>query len=79
MSFGSLLYHIVFSTEGRRPVIDEEVRQPLVAYLGEIVRELGGKAFIVGGTCDHVHLLLSLPSTISLSSAMRVVKANSSK
>src|SRR5260370_8634407 len=37
------------------------------------------KALAVGGIEDHVHLLLSLPTTITVAKAIQVIKANSSK
>jgi REP element-mobilizing transposase RayT len=33
----------------------------------------------VGGMEDHVHILLSLPATISISKAMQLIKGGSSK
>lgn len=36
-------------------------------------------ALAVGGVVDHVHALLSLPSTQSVSKAMQLLKGNSSK
>ena len=37
------------------------------------------KALAVGGVADHVHLLLSLPATLSVSKAMQLLKGNASK
>ena len=37
------------------------------------------KALAVGGMPDHIHILLSLPSTISISKAIQIIKGNSSK
>jgi putative transposase len=37
------------------------------------------KALAIGGVEDHVHLLLSLPSTLALAKALQLIKANSSK
>jgi REP element-mobilizing transposase RayT len=37
------------------------------------------KALAVGGVADHVHLLLSLSSTMTISMAMQLVKGGSSK
>ena len=34
---------------------------------------------LINGTADHVHLLLRLPPTVSVSEAMRVLKTNSSR
>lgn len=36
------------------------------------------KALSVGGSDDHVHILLSLPSTITIAEAMRIIKSESS-
>lgn len=47
--------------------------------MGGLVKELKGKPIIINGMSDHVHLLISLPSNVSVSEAMRFVKANSSK
>jgi len=71
--------HIIFSTKDRMPLINDELKPELHAYLGGMVRELKGKAYSINGTADHVHLLISLPPTISLSEAMKFIKANSSR
>ena len=33
----------------------------------------------IGGVADHVHVLLSLPPTLSIAKAMQLLKGNSSK
>lgn len=75
----NLLTHIIFSTKGREPLIQAEVKPDLLAYMGGIVRELKGLPLILNGTQDHVHLLVQLPPTLCVSDALRVIKANSSK
>ena len=37
------------------------------------------KALSIGGVEDHVHLLLSLPATMSIAKAMQLIKGGSSK
>ena len=37
------------------------------------------KTLAVGGAADHVHVLLSLPPTVSVAKAMQLLKGNSSK
>ncbi len=76
-AYTNLLTHIVFSTKERIALIDDEIKSELHAYLGGLVRELGGKAYIVNGTKDHVHLLVSLPPKIAISDAVRFIKSNS--
>jgi putative transposase len=78
-SFSSSLHHCVFATKGREPWLTPEIRERLWPYLGGIARENGMKALAIGGVADHVHLLLSLPATISVSKAMQLIKGNSSK
>jgi REP element-mobilizing transposase RayT len=78
-TFAKLLYHVTFSTKGRAAVIDTELKPRLHAYMGGIIRELEGRAIIVGGTADHAHLLLSLPPRVALADVMRLVKTNSSR
>jgi putative transposase len=41
-SYTNLLYHIVFSTKDRRPLITPEYEIRLYDYLGGTIRKLGG-------------------------------------
>jgi len=78
-TLGNILLHIIFSTEGRRPLIKPDFRDDLFAYLGGIVREIKGTALIVNGTADHVHMLVRIRPAHSVAEVIRVIKANSSK
>ena len=75
----NLLVHLIFSTKERKPVISTDIKEDLCAYLGGIVREMGGVALIVNGTADHVHMLVRIPTGHSIAEVARVVKANSSR
>jgi putative transposase len=75
----SCLVHLVFSTSGRKPTIRGKMRDRLHAYLGGIARENAMVAIAVGGVADHVHLLLSLPSTVPIAKAVQLLKSGSSK
>jgi len=77
-TFTNLLTHLIFSTKDREPVIVPEIKSELFAYLGGLTRELKGKAYGINGTDDHIHLLISLPPSVSISEALRFIKANSS-
>ena len=59
-------------------MITPEIQLRLWAYMGGIAREHDKKALSVGGTDDHVHLLLSLPPMVPLAKAMREIKSSSS-
>ncbi|MCA1629524.1 MAG: IS200/IS605 family transposase [Acidobacteria bacterium] len=75
----SLHYHLVFSTKDRRPLIEAAWRGRLHAFLGGAVRTCGGVAEIVGGTGDHVHLLIGLRATHRLADVLREIKQSSSR
>lgn len=74
----NLLYHIIFATKNREPMISPEWRARLHDYLGGAVRGLGGVPQGVGGVSDHVHLLVGLKPTHCLSDFMRDLKKASS-
>ena len=78
-SYICCLIHIVFSTAERRPLIRDDIRGRLHGYIGGIARENAMAAIAVGGVADHVHILLSLPRTISVAKAVQLLKGGSSK
>jgi putative transposase len=78
-TYTSLWYHLVFSTKNRTPSIQDTWKSDLHSYLGGIVRAEKGIALEIGGMPDHVHLLVQLKATHSLSDFMRILKSNSSK
>jgi len=79
VSYVSSYFHCVFSTRERRPLISPELQERLWPYLGGIARQNEMKAIEIGGVSDHIHILLSLPSTLSIAKAMQLIKGGSSK
>ncbi len=79
MSYVSSYFHCVFSTKERRPLIPSPLRNRLWPFLGGIARQNQMKALEIGGMPDHVHILLSLPSTLSIAKALQLIKSGSSK
>src|SRR6266850_7185544 len=75
----SNLMHCTFGTKDRYPFVDSELESRLWPYLGGIARENRIKALAIGGTADHVHALLSLPSMMSFAKAVQLIKGGSSK
>ena len=79
MSYVSSHIHCVFSTKERRPLIQPPLGERLWPFLGGIARQNGMKAIEIGGAPDHVHMLLSMPSTLSIAKALQLIKGGSSK
>ena len=74
----SLLYHLVFATKYREPLIAPQWRSRLHEYLGGVTRGLDGTPQGIGGVSDHVHLLVGLKPTHCVSDFMRELKKASS-
>ena len=79
MSYVSSYFHCIFSTKERNRLITPELRERLWPFMGGIARQNKMKAVEIGGVEDHVHLLLSLPSTLPISKALQLIKGGSSK
>jgi len=76
-TYTKILVHCIFSTKNRRPQISEPDK--LWSYLRGIARNRGTDTLAVGGTANHVHMLLALPSCLTIAQLMRDLKANSSR
>jgi len=78
-TYTSIYIHFVFSTKNRENLIDKKVRSQLHAYLGGIAKEIKLVPLAIGGTSNHVHLLISMTTAISISKCLQLLKANSSR
>jgi putative transposase len=78
-TYTNLLYHLVFSTKNRTPLITDALHPDLFPYIGGIIRGEGGKLLEIGGMSDHIHLLAKLKPTKSISEMLNRIKAKSSK
>lgn len=71
--------HITFHIKtGIHPIVSDDLPR-FFAYIGGCVRAQGAKALAVGGMPDHIHILASIPATITLSEFVKKIKVWSSK
>jgi REP element-mobilizing transposase RayT len=63
----------------RRILVPANLQQRLWPYIAGIARLNKFKALAVGGVPDHAHVLLSLPTAMSVAKAVQLVKGGSSK
>jgi REP element-mobilizing transposase RayT len=75
----NLIYHIVFSTKNREPVITAPIRESLYRYMGGIIRGEGGVLLEIGGMPDHVHLVARFKAEPSVATMVKIVKSKSCK
>ena len=78
-TYTALHYHVVFSTKNRESWLAAAKENRIWEYFGGIARSNGMKALKVGGYDDHIHILLALPATISVSKAVQLLKGASSR
>jgi len=78
-TFTQIYVHIVFSVKGRQNLIQKSWKDELHKYICGIVNGKEQKVYAIGGMADHIHLLVSIKPTISISDLVRDIKANSSK
>ena len=72
-----VLVHCVFSTKQRANLIPDP--DELCQYLTGIARAKKITLLAAGGTANHIHLLLAIPPTMTLSKAVQELKSNSSR
>jgi putative transposase len=78
MPYWRLFYHITWGTKNRLALISADFEPSLHNVLAAKATNLGGIVHAVGGVSDHVHLVVSVPPSISLSDFIGQVKGNSS-
>ena len=76
--YSELVYHFVWGTRNREPLIIPEVEALIVPYIEEKCRQLGYRLHAVGCVEDHVHLLLTLKPTDTVADVVRRLKGSSS-
>ena len=78
-TYVSAYVHYVFSTKNRIHAIPSCLQPDLWSYIGGIARANAATALAVGGTDNHAHVLLILPSIISVAHGVQLLKSGSSK
>jgi len=78
-TYAQNVVHVVFSTKDRHKAIGKEFQPRLWAYVAGICKKIGIFVWAIGGTEDHVHLLVQIPATLPLAKAVLTTKSNSSR
>lgn len=78
-SYSQIFIHLVFSTKQRAPIIRPNFEEELNSYIINSGKEFDLQVLAIGGTENHLHVLLILPPKLSVSEAARIIKGGSSK
>ncbi|MDE5647604.1 MAG: IS200/IS605 family transposase [Muribaculaceae bacterium] len=79
MSYIRHYFHIVFSPKGRNSVIQLNAEAEIYSMITSLIMKYKGYVYAINGMADHIHLLVSLPTTVTHSEIIRVAKQESSK
>ncbi len=71
--------HLIFHVKSTGVKMRAEDLDRIFAYIGGIIKGIGGLPIEIGGMTDHVHIFTSLPKNMSLADFVRAIKADSSK
>ncbi|MFY7806665.1 MAG: IS200/IS605 family transposase [Limnoraphis robusta] len=77
MSLWRLYYHLVWTTKERQPLIKADKEEKLYAYIINKSDQLNCIIHAIGGIEDHIHLVVSIPPTLSISEFVKKIKGSS--
>jgi putative transposase len=79
MPFWQLYYHVVWSTDRRLPLISPQIESQVHEIVRLVATRHGVTVHAVGGTEDHIHLVIEAPPTVMLSRVIGRIKGASSR
>ena len=69
----------VFAVKYRNGLIHSSFKDELYQYITGIIKANNHKLLAINGMSDHIHILIGMRPTQSISELMQIIKANSSK
>lgn len=78
-SLSNVLVHLIFSTKDRRPLIRDDVREALHAYIVGILENQQSPSLCTNSVEDHADVLFVLSKNLPLAKVVQEVKQSSSK
>ena len=76
-TYSATFFHCVFSTKNRTNIISKQFQPKLWDYIGGIEKQNGMQSLRVGGTANHVHIALHIPTSMPIALATVVILSHS--
>jgi len=76
--YSQVYIHLVFSPKRREGCIYEEIQEEVFRYISRIITNKHHKSIAVSGMPDHIHILVGLNTSVSISDLVREIKRSSS-
>jgi putative transposase len=77
-TFTQMYVQLVFAVKNREAVLTKDIRNRVFEYKSGIISNMKYKSIIVNGTSNHIHILLGLNPSISVSDTVHDIKRGSS-
>jgi REP element-mobilizing transposase RayT len=78
-TYTQLYIHLVFAVKYRASLISSSWDERLRLYITAILQNNGHKMLAINNMPDHIHMLIGLNPTQSISDLMRIIKGDSSE
>ena len=78
-NYGYAIYQIVFSTKYRENTLIKENREELYRYIWGVLKNKKCHLYRIGGVEDHLHIILDLHPTQSISNLIKDIKLSTSE
>jgi putative transposase len=62
--------HLIFAVKNREAALNKNIKKRVFEYLSGIITVMKHKSIIVNGASDHVHILIGLNPSISISNTV---------
>jgi REP element-mobilizing transposase RayT len=73
-TYTQILYQVVFGSKDYAPFLTTENENMLFAYIAGILKNKQCHSYIVGGACNHIHIITHLHPTVPLSLMVKDIK-----
>ena len=73
-TYTQILYQIVFGSKDYTPFLSAENQEILFGYIAGVLKNKSCHSYIVGGACNHVHIITHIHPTISLAYLVKDIK-----
>ena len=73
-TYTQIIYQIVFSTKHREHTLSKPNREELYKYIWGIIQKKNCHLYRIGGVSDHIHIVINLHPSVSLSSLVKDIK-----
>lgn len=77
-TFTQQYVHLVFAVKNHDAALTRNIRKRVFEYMSGIITAMNHKSIIVNGVSDHVHILIGLNPSISISDTVHAIKRSSS-